>query len=108
METTENLVEVKDLVLRFYTYEGIVEALDRVNLKIRPGEILGLVGETGCGKSVTSLSILGIVMPPGKIEGGSITFNLDGKEINIINQKEDFLRTIRGKDVSMVFQEPKA
>ncbi|RLI96919.1 MAG: ABC transporter ATP-binding protein [Candidatus Aenigmatarchaeota archaeon] len=108
METTENLVEVKDLVLRFYTYEGIVEALDRVNLKIRPGEILGLVGETGCGKSVTSLSILGIVMPPGKIEGGSIIFNLDGKKINIINQKEDFLRTIRGKDVSMVFQEPRA
>ena len=108
METTENLVEVKDLVLQFYTYEGIVEALDRVNLKIRPGEILGLVGETGCGKSVTSLSILGIVMPPGKIEGGSIIFNLDGKKINIVNQKEDFLRTIRGKDVSMVFQEPRA
>ncbi|MEM2915501.1 MAG: ABC transporter ATP-binding protein [Candidatus Bathyarchaeia archaeon] len=105
---SDSLIKVEGLVLRFYTYEGIVEALDNVNLQIKPGEILGLVGETGCGKSVTSLSILNIVPPPGVIEGGKIIINTDGKEIDLLKQKEDFLRKVRGNDISMVFQEPKA
>ena len=104
----DSLVEVKNLVVRFYTYAGIVEALEGVNLHIRPGEILGLVGETGCGKSVTSFSILQLVPPPGKIEGGEIYFNKDGKVLNIRKLDEDSIRKIRGKEIAMVFQEPRA
>ena len=104
----DSLVEVKNLVVRFYTYAGIVEALEGVNLHIRPGEILGLVGETGCGKSVTSFSILQLVPPPGKIEGGEIYFNKNGKVLNIRKLDEDSIRKIRGKEIAMVFQEPRA
>jgi peptide/nickel transport system ATP-binding protein len=104
----ENIVDVENLVLRFYTYEGIVEALDGVNLHIKPNEILGVVGETGCGKSVTSLAILGIVMPPGRIENGKIIINVNGKQIDILKLHEEAIRKIRGKDISMVFQEPRA
>ena len=104
----ENIVDVENLMLRFYTYEGIVEALDGVNLHIKPNEILGVVGETGCGKSVTSLAILGIVMPPGRIENGKIIINVNGKQIDILKLHEEAIRKIRGKDISMVFQEPRA
>lgn len=104
----EILVEVKDLVVRFYTYEGVVEALDGVNLAVKQGEILGLVGETGCGKSVTSLSVLMLVPPPGMIEAGGIFFNKQGKSQNILAQKEEYVRNLRGKDISMIFQEPRA
>jgi peptide/nickel transport system ATP-binding protein len=104
----DTLLEIKNLVVRFYTYAGIVEALDGVNLKIKPGEILGLVGETGCGKSVTSFSVLQLVPPPGAIEGGEIHFNKDGKIIDIRKLQKDTIRQIRGKDIAMVFQEPRA
>lgn len=104
----DSLVEVKNLVVRFYTYAGIVEALEGVNLHVKPGEILGLVGETGCGKSVTSFSILQLVPSPGKIEGGEIYFNKDGKVLNLRKLDEDSIRKIRGKEIAMVFQEPRA
>jgi len=106
--TEQTILKVEDLKLRFYTYEGIVEALDGVNLEIKPGEILGLVGETGCGKSVTSLSVLQIVPSPGAIEGGKILYNYDGKIIDLTKQKDEMLRKIRGSEISMVFQEPRA
>ncbi len=102
------MLEVKGLILNFYTYEGIVQALDGINLKIKEGETLGLVGETGCGKSVTSFSTLVMVPSPGKIEGGSILFKLDDKKIDLLKQTDSFLRTIRGKEISMIFQEPRA
>jgi len=105
---TEEILSVQDLELRFYTYEGVVEALDKVNLKIKKGEILGLVGETGCGKSVASLSILNIVTPPGKIEGGRVIFYDQGKLVDLLKQKDSFLRKIRGKEIAMIFQEPRA
>lgn len=104
----DNVLEVKDLVLRFYTYEGVVKALEGVNLDVNEGEILGLVGETGCGKSVTSLSIMVLVPSPGKIEGGRIFFKHQDEKINLLDEKEKFLRTIRGASISMVFQEPRA
>lgn len=102
------VVRFDGLVLRFYTYAGVVEALDGVSLYLKEDEVLGVVGETGCGKSVTALALMGIVMPPGKIEGGQILFDYKGKQLNLLNQKQDFLRTIRGHEISMVFQEPRA
>jgi peptide/nickel transport system ATP-binding protein len=105
---TEEIIKIQDLKLNFYTYEGVVQALDGINLSIKKGEILGVVGETGCGKSVTSLSILNIVPSPGKIEGGQIDFFGQGNQSDLLKQKDATLRQIRGKEISMIFQEPKA
>ena len=105
---TENTIRIEDLELKFYTYEGVVQALDKVNLELKKGEILGLVGETGCGKSVTSLSILNLVPTPGRIEGGHIVFYGGEKPVDLLQQKESFLRGVRGKDIAMIFQEPRA
>lgn len=95
-------------MLRFYTYEGIVEALDGVNLNVLENETLGLVGETGCGKSVTSLATMVVVVSPGKIEKGRILLKNRDKMINLLKQDDAFLRIIRGSYLSMVFQEPRA
>jgi len=108
MEKNENLIEVRGLVLRFFTYEGVVRALEGIALDIRQGETLGLVGETGCGKSVTALSTIGIVLPPGRIIRGDIRLRKDGKEIDILKLSEKDLQKIRGEDISIVFQEPRA
>lgn len=108
------LLEVEDLKMNFYTYEGMVQALDRINLNVREGEILGLVGETGCGKSVTALSILRLIRPPGRIEKGKVIFRMkdrldDSKQgINLLDQDENFMQKIRGNEISMIFQEPSA
>jgi peptide/nickel transport system ATP-binding protein/oligopeptide transport system ATP-binding protein len=99
----EKLVEVKNLKTYFYTEEGVVKAVDGVDYEIYPGETLGIVGESGCGKSVTSLSIMRLVeSPPGRIEAGEINFL--GKDLTKLSQKE--MRKIRGNDISMIFQEP--
>ncbi len=106
------LLETENLTMNFYTYEGVVHALDRINLNIREGEILGLVGETGCGKSVTALSILRLIRPPGRIEGGKVNFRLKDRfaaskrDINLLDQDEAFMQKIRGNEISMIFQEP--
>jgi len=105
---SDEIIRVEDLYLNFYTYEGIVKALDGVSLNIKRGEILGVVGETGCGKSVTSLSILKIIVPPGKIEGGRVKFNVKGKSYNILDLNEPTMARVRGRYISMVFQEPRA
>lgn len=101
------IVDIHDLVLRFYTYEGVVKALEGVNLFVKEGEILGLVGETGCGKTMTGLSIFNLIPSPGTIEGGKIFFKgSDGKTTDLLSQKEESLTNIRGEEVSMIFQEP--
>ena len=104
----ERFLRIKDLDLRFYTYEGVVEALDKVNLYVKNGETIGVVGETGCGKSVTGFSELVLVPPPGKIEGGKVLLNQDGKWVNLLRQKDAFLRNVRGNKISMIFQDPKS
>jgi peptide/nickel transport system ATP-binding protein len=104
----KTLVEVKDLTVNFYTYAGVVEALDGVNVSLREGEILGLVGETGSGKSVTSLSVLMLVPPPGRIESGSIYLETGKEEKDVLVMDESQLRDMRGDDISMIFQEPRA
>ena len=96
------LLDVKELTTYFYTEEGIVRAVEGVTFELYEGEVLGLVGETGCGKSVTALSILQVVRPPGKIEKGEIMF----REEDLL-QKTDFEMTkFRGKDITMIFQDP--
>jgi len=111
LETLDNeeLLSVKDLVVRFYTYEGIVKAVERANLKLRKGETLGIVGETGSGKSVTAFTIIALTPSPGRVEGGAVYFRrAQGDVVNIIKLKEVELLRIRGKEVSMIFQEPNA
>jgi len=105
---TKEILVVDDLRLNFYTYEGVVEALDGVNLSLKKGETLGVVGETGCGKSVTGLSILNLIPPPGRIEGGKVLFNPKKKPVDLLVQKEAILRRVRGKYISMVFQDPRS
>lgn len=97
------ILEVKDLETTFFTDDGNIAAVDHISFVIREGEVLGIVGESGCGKSVTSLSIMGLVpSPPGKITSGEIL--LEGQ--NLVNFSEKQMRSIRGKDVAMIFQEP--
>ena len=99
----KELLRVKDLKTYFFTHEGTVKAVDGINLKVSKGETLGLVGESGCGKSVTALSIMRLIpSPPGKIVGGEIHF--EGKNLLELNEKE--MRKIRGRKISMIFQEP--
>jgi len=98
----EKILEVKNLVTRFYTEEGIVKALDGVNFEIYNGEVLGLVGETGCGKSVTALSIIQLIQSPGKIEDGEVIF----MDEDLLKKSNDEIRKYRGKDITMIFQDP--
>jgi ABC-type dipeptide/oligopeptide/nickel transport system ATPase component len=100
----ENLLEVKNLRTYFYTEDGVVPAVDDISFHVKPGETLGIVGESGCGKSVTSVSILRLVPnPPGKImDGSEIIFN--GRDILKMPEKD--MRKVRGNEISMIFQEP--
>lgn len=97
-----NLLEVKSLKTYFHTFKGVVKAVDDVSFDLKKGEILGLVGESGGGKSVTGFSLIKLIEEPGKIESGSIIF--DGKELMNYTEKE--MSKIRGKDISMIFQDP--
>ena len=97
------LLEVRDLRTYFHTADGVARAVDGVSFHVERGEVLGIVGESGCGKSVTSLSIMGLVSEPGRIEeGSSITY--DGRELTTLSEKE--MRAVRGNDIAMIFQEP--
>ncbi|QAA77278.1 MAG: Oligopeptide transport ATP-binding protein OppD [Candidatus Bipolaricaulis sibiricus] len=103
------LVELRDLHTYFYTEDGVVKAVDGVSFAIEPERTLGVVGESGCGKSVTALSIMGLVpMPPGKITAGEILFHRNGRPIRLtsLNPKGREYRSIRGKEIAMIFQEP--
>ncbi len=100
-----DLLEVKDLKTYFYTYEGTVKALEGVSFSVGNRKTMGLVGETGCGKSVTALSITRLIPdPPGKIIAGSVLF----KKKDLLKVSDEEIRAIRGKDISMIFQEPKS
>jgi oligopeptide/dipeptide ABC transporter ATP-binding protein len=97
-----HLLEVKDLRTQFPTRAGLVRAVDGVSFFIDRGELLGLVGESGCGKSMTALSVMRLISPPGKIVGGEIVF--DGRELLKLSNRE--MRDIRGNDIAMIFQDP--
>jgi len=98
-----NLLEVKDLATHFFTQDGVVKAVDGISYNLAEGEVLGVVGESGCGKSVHALSIMRLVAnPPGRTVGGEILF--EGE--NLLNMDDSEMRHIRGNRIAMVFQEP--
>ncbi len=97
------VLDVEDLRTVFFTRQGLVKAVDGVSFSLKPGEILAIVGESGCGKSMTALSIMRLIPnPPGRIVGGAI--RLDGR--NLLELDEAAMRAVRGNDISMIFQEP--
>lgn len=102
MTSKKPLLEIKSLKTYFYTEDGIVRAVDGLDFEVYPGEIVGLVGESGCGKSVTSFSIMRLVDAPGKVEDGEILF--DGA--NLLDLPESEMIHVRGNRISMIFQQP--
>jgi oligopeptide/dipeptide ABC transporter ATP-binding protein len=102
VQNNKPLLELKGLKTYFYTEDGVVRAVDGVDLDLYPGEVLGIVGESGCGKSVTSLSIMRLISKPGKIDAGEIL--LDGE--NLLNLSEEEMSKVRGNRISMIFQQP--
>jgi oligopeptide/dipeptide ABC transporter ATP-binding protein len=96
------LLEVSDLRTHFFTRDGVVQAVDGIDLTVARGEVLAIVGESGCGKSITSLSIMGLVPHPGRIVSGSVRF--DDRELLTLSNKE--LTALRGEHISMIFQQP--
>ena len=104
VSATDNILEVKDLRTYFYTEDGVVKAVDGVDFAVRRGEVLGLVGESGCGKSVTSLSIMRLVGVPGKVVEGAIQF--DGQDL--LKLPEGEMVHIRGNRIAMIFQQPQS
>ena len=101
-ENKKNLLEVKDLKVSFFTPAGEVKAVDGISYNLGYNEVMGIVGESGSGKSVEAYSIIGLLQKPGKVVGGSITF--DGQDL--LSYDEEQMRNVRGKDISMIFQNP--
>jgi oligopeptide/dipeptide ABC transporter ATP-binding protein len=101
-DSQERLLELRGVKTHFDTRDGLVKAVDEVSLGVDRGEVLGIVGESGCGKSVTALSIMGLVSHPGEVVAGEILFN--GQ--NITDMKKDEVRALRGEHISMIFQQP--
>jgi oligopeptide/dipeptide ABC transporter ATP-binding protein len=99
----EFILEIEDLRTYFFTRDGVVRAVDGVSYNLAKGETLGVVGESGCGKSITALSILRLIQsPPGRIVGGEIRF----QGVDLLDRTEEEMRRLRGNEISMIFQEP--
>lgn len=99
----DNLLSIEHLSTHFYTEEGTVKAVDDISFRVKPGETVCIVGESGCGKSITAMSIMGLIQSPGgKVAGGSIRF----EETDLLELSRNEMRTIRGHEISMIFQEP--
>lgn len=107
MKDDGNILEIEDLQTFFYTDAGVVKAVDGVSFEVPRGKTVGVVGESGCGKSVTSLSIMRLLQRPiGQIVGGEIRLNVGDKAINVVNTPISVMQNIRGNEISMIFQEP--
>lgn len=100
------LLDVHDLSTAFFTSEGVVRAVDDVSFSIAAGETLAVVGESGCGKSVTALSLLRLIQSPGKITAGEIWWHRRPERIDLLRLDELAMRSVRGADIAMIFQEP--
>ena len=99
---SERLLSIQDLSTSFFTHQGEVQAVRNINLELHKGEILGVVGESGCGKSVTMLSVMNLLTHPGRIKSGEIIF----KDQDLIRLSDHEMRKIRGNEISMIFQDP--
>ncbi len=107
MNDAENVLEIEDLQVQFFTDSGVVKSVDGVSFSVPKGKVVGLVGESGCGKSVTSLSVMGLLQKPqGRITGGQIRLNLGDAAYELTKTPEKILQTLRGNALSMIFQEP--
>ncbi|MCB0035626.1 MAG: ABC transporter ATP-binding protein, partial [Anaerolineales bacterium] len=102
MKDKETILEVRGLKTQFFTEGGIVRAVDGVDFHVKRGEVLGIVGESGCGKSVTSLSLMKLIGQPGRIVEGEIIFDNQ----NLVNYSDTQMTSIRGNRISMIFQQP--
>jgi len=100
------ILEVRNLTVYFYTYAGVVKAVENVSFELYKGEVLAIVGETGSGKSVTTRAITKLIQPPGKIVSGSVIYRRDGEEVDLLKLPEEELRKIRGAEIAYVFQDP--
>ena len=96
------VLDIRNLKSHFFTAKGEVPAVDGVTIQVPPGKIIGIVGESGCGKSMTAMSVMGLLRYPGRVVEGSIT--LDGRDITHLSPRE--LAKVRGNEISMIFQEP--
>ncbi len=99
---TDTLLDVRDLTVEFRVFQGVVQAVNGVEFNMRDREVVGLIGETGCGKSVTGFSLIRLIRPPGRIVGGEIRF----KGVDLLSLAEQELRRIRGRELAMIFQRP--
>ena len=100
---TESVVlDIKNLSSHFFTAKGEIPAVDGVSIRVPAGKIIGIVGESGCGKSMTAMSVMGLLRYPGRVVDGTVT--LDGRDITHLSKKE--LSRVRGNEISMIFQEP--
>ncbi len=107
MQDTSNVVEFEDLQTWFYTDAGIVRSVDGISFDIPAGKVVGIVGESGCGKSVTSLSLMGLLQKPqGRITGGAIRLNMGDFAYDLTKAPEKLMQQLRGNVISMIFQEP--
>lgn len=100
--TDDLLLDIQNLQVHFPTKKGVVKAVNGINLQMRRGEALGLVGESGCGKSVTALALMGLIEPPGEIVGGRVLFNGD----DLLKKSRPEMEKLRGDSISMIFQDP--
>jgi peptide/nickel transport system ATP-binding protein len=102
------VLEIKDLKVQFNTEFGLVRAVDGVDFNVEAGQTLGVVGESGCGKSVTALAVMGLIRPPGKIAGGEILYRRNGETVDLarLDPRGKEIRAIRGNQIAMIFQEP--
>ena len=96
------VLDIRDLKSHFFTAKGEIPAVDGVSIEVPAGKIIGIVGESGCGKSMTAMSVMGLLRHPGKVVGGTIT--LDERDITHLSSRE--LAKVRGNEISMIFQEP--
>jgi peptide/nickel transport system ATP-binding protein len=102
------VLEIKDLKIHFNTEFGVLRAVDGVDFSVEAGQTLGVVGESGCGKSVTALAVMGLIRPPGKIVGGEILYRSNGQTVDLarLDPRGKEIRAIRGNKIAMIFQEP--